>query len=303
MSPLSRQDDVVDLTGLESVDVSRADSAAPVRALTPTPTDRAGAGRSGLDAPDDRGRLGPLLNGLSVLKTFTIDEPLLGVTEIAARVGLHKSTVSRILAALEQEGFVERDHTSRRFRLGMGVIALAGPLLADLEVRHVGYPTLQELTARTGETSALMIWNEQEAICVDQVPSPHQIKHSTAIGTRYSTGASACVRVLTAALPRPRVAALISSGTLTGPGTSSVEAYLERLDEVAEAGYAVNDGETTVDEVGVAAPVRDHRGQVVAAVLISAPKFRVSTSRVAVLVEAARAAADDITARLGGRPG
>lgn len=302
MSPLSRQDDVVDLTGLERADASRADSA-HARPQTATQTDQSGVRRGGIESPDDRGRLGPLLNGLSVLKTFTIHEPLLGVTEIATRVGLHKSTVSRILAALEQEGFVERDHTSRRFRLGLGVIALAGPLLADLEVRHVGYPTLQDLTVRTGETSALMIWNEQEAVCVDQVPSPNQIKHSTAVGTRYSTGASACVRVLTAALPRPRVAALISSGTLTGPGTSSVEAYLERLDQVAEDGYAVNYGETTVDEVGVAAPVRDHRGQVVAAVLISAPKFRVSTDRVALLVEAVRAAADEITSRLGGRPG
>ena len=72
-----------------------------------------------------------VVNAIAVLRTFTADEPLLGVTEIANRVGLHKSTVSRILATFEQEHLVERDAETRRFRLGLGLIAVAGPLLAE----------------------------------------------------------------------------------------------------------------------------------------------------------------------------
>lgn len=123
-------------------------------------------------------------NAIGVLRCFSVHEPLLGVTEIAARVGLHKSTISRILAILEQENLVERDPQTRRFRLGLGLITMTGPLLADLDERRVAYPVLQELTKRTGETSALMVWNGDETVCVEQILSPQQIKHTTPLGTR-----------------------------------------------------------------------------------------------------------------------
>ena len=97
-----------------------------------------------------------IANAVSVLRCFSHDDPLLGVTDIAGRVGLHKSTVSRILATLEQEHLVERDPQSRRYRLGLGLITLAGPLLADLDERRVAYPVLQELTEQTGETLSLI---------------------------------------------------------------------------------------------------------------------------------------------------
>jgi IclR family acetate operon transcriptional repressor len=119
-------------------------------------TDTAGAG--------DSKSASVLVNAIAVLRSFTADEPLLGVTEIANRIGLHKSTVSRILATFEQEHLVERDAETRRFRLGLGLIAVAGPLLADLEERRVAYPVLRELAEQTGETSALMDWNGNESM-------------------------------------------------------------------------------------------------------------------------------------------
>src|SRR3954470_15428960 len=128
------------------------------------------------DGAETRG-ISVLQNGIAVLRAFTVDEPVQGVSEIAAKVGLHKSTVSRILATLELEGLVERDPTTRRFRLGLGVIGLAGPLLADLDVRRIAYPVLLDLARRTGETAALMLWDGGESVCVEQVPSSHQVKH------------------------------------------------------------------------------------------------------------------------------
>ncbi|MDI3405680.1 IclR family transcriptional regulator [Streptomyces cavernicola] len=256
-------------------------------------------------AGENRG-ISVLHNGISVLLSFSADEPLLGVTEIAARVGLHKSTVSRILATLELDGLVERDPETRRFRLGLGVIAMAGPLLADLDVRRVAHPVLRELSRRTGETSALMLWNGSEAVCVEQVPSHHEVKHTTPLGTRYTTAASSSVQVFLAQLPAPAARSLLTGGALVLPGTddTSLDAYLARLDEVRERGYATNYGETSLQEVGVAAPVFDHRGDVAATVLISAPRFRISPDQLPILGETAREAADQVTRRLGGhRPG
>lgn len=260
-----------------------------------------GAGTNG--APDAKGA-SVVVNAIAVLRTFTAEEPLLGVTEIAGRVGMHKSSVSRILATLEQEDLVERDPETRRFRLGLGLIAVAGPLLAEMDERRVAYPVLRQLTEQTGETSALMLWSNNEAICVEQIASHHQIKHTTPLGARYRDAVSASVQVFLAAQPAERARELLRSGSISYPGLddAGMEAYEARLREVAGRGWAGNYGESSMDEVGVAAPVFDHRGDMVAAVLISAPRFRVSRERLEDLGEACVAAAAQVTTRLGGRP-
>lgn len=267
------------------------------------PRQRDETGGSEAISGDGRG-LSVLLNGISVLQVFSLDEPLLGVTEIAAKVGLHKSTVSRILATLERVQLVERDSDSRRFRLGLGVIALAGPLLADLDVRRVAYPVLQTLSERTGETSALMVWNGTEAVCVEQVPSHHQVKHTTPLGTRYRTMNDSSVRVFLAHSDPARALTVLRAGDITGAqylDDAGIEAYFARLSTARERGYTANYGETSLDEVGIASAVFDHRGDIIAAVLVSAPRFRVSEQQVPLLGEAVRDCADRVSERLGGR--
>ena len=242
-----------------------------------------------------------LLNGLHVLEAFSIDQPILGVTEIARKVDQHKSTVSRILSTLERAGYVERDEGSGRFRLGLGLIVLAGPLLADLDVRRVALGSLQQLTERTAETSALMVWNGHESVVVEQVQSPKQVKHTAAIGTRYDTYESSSVKVFLAGMPPSDVARLFERRLLVGTyDDHALESYVAELTRVAEEGFAVNDGRTSVEEVGVAAPVYDHRGVVVAAVLLSAPRFRVPPSMLDILARSVAETAAEVSARLGG---
>lgn len=259
------------------------------------------------ESPDTTGNgdtKGPsvIVNAIAVLRTFSADEPLLGVTDIANRVGLHKSTVSRILATFEQEHLVERDPETRRFRLGLGLIAVAGPLLAELEERRVAYPVLRELAEQTGETSALMVWSGADAMCVEQIASHHQIKHTTPLGARYNDALSASVQVFLAAESPERVRTLLRSGSIAYPGLddTSLEDYMVRLEDVGRRGWAINYGESSLDEVGVAAPVYDHRGDIVAAVLIPAPRFRVSPDTLQSLGESCMAAARRVTSRLGG---
>lgn len=241
-------------------------------------------------------------NVVDVLRCFSVAEPLQGVTEIANQVGLHKSTVSRILATLELENIVERDSLSRRYRLGLGIITLAGPLLADLDVRRVAYPVLESLRNQTGETAALLLWNGSGSITVEQIASKHQVKHTSALGTTYSTAFSASVQVFLAFEKEERVRQLLETRIIDHPSLndSRLDAYLARLSRVHAQRYAVNFGETSNEEVGIAAPVYSHRGEVAAAVLISAPRFRVTQEQLAALVSACVAAADDVTRRLGG---
>lgn len=243
-----------------------------------------------------------IVNVLQVIRCFTVEEPVLGVTEIAAQVGLHKSSVSRILATLEQEKVVERDEASRKYRLGLGLIAVAGPLLAGLDVRRIAMEDLRELSETTGETAALNIWDGTAAVTVEQVPSRRQVKHTSVLGSRYATGLSASVQVFMSHEPAERVRALLDSGRITfdsptdGPDPA---VYVERLATVRRDGHAVNHGETQVDEVGIAAPVMDHRGEVVAAVLLAAPRYRVPAERVPELAARCQAAAARVSQRMG----
>lgn len=254
-----------------------------------------------LDRQEARSANSVLHNGIRVLRSFSVDEPALGVTEIARRVDLHKSTVSRLLNQLEQLDLVLRDPESGRFRLGLGLIGIAGPLLANLDVRRVAYPSLERLTERTGETSALVVWSGHESVSVEQVPSPKLVKHTTPIGTRYTTAASSSVQVFLAELPEGRARELLERGLVRSERRDDAElsAYLERLAAVRASGVAINAGETHVEEVGISAPVRDHRGHLVAALLLSAPSFRVSEQLREQLAGVVRETAAEISTRLG----
>jgi IclR family acetate operon transcriptional repressor len=112
------------------------------------------------------------------------------------------------------------------------------------------------------------------------------------------------VQIFLSTEPDERVRALLRSGAITYPGLddASLDAYQIKLKDATARGWAINYGESSLDEVGVAAPVYDHRGDIVAAVLISAPRFRVSRERLQSLGEACAASARKITTRLGGRP-
>ncbi|MDO2933986.1 IclR family transcriptional regulator [Paeniglutamicibacter sulfureus] len=245
-----------------------------------------------------------IVNVIDVLRCFTVEHPVLGVTEIAAQVGLHKSSISRILATLEQERIVARDEATRKYSLGLGLIAVAGPLLANLDVRRVSYPFLAELARDTGETAVLTIWDGIESVSVEQIPSLHQVKHTSAMGSRYNTALSASVQVFLAHEDAERAAALLEAGTVVLPeNTASTRAaYLKRLEEVRVRGYAANYGETSGEEVGVAAPIFDHRGTVVACALVAAPYYRVSQEQLAALGADCVRAARQISMRLGASP-
>ncbi|WP_064445134.1 IclR family transcriptional regulator [Rhodococcus sp. YH3-3] len=241
-----------------------------------------------------------LLNGLRLLESFSIAEPVLGVTDIARKVDLHKSTVSRMLSTLEGAGYVERHEDTGRYRLGLGLIALAGPLLATMDVRRVALPELEQLSARTGETSALMLWNGHEAVVVEQISSPKQVKHTAAVGTRYDTYASSSVQVFLSEMPPAEIERLFDRRLLVGPDKQeSRDEYLDELNTTRRRGYAINDGRTSIEEVGISAPVRDHRGVMVAAVMLSAPRFRVTESMLEAFGLGVAESAWRVSARLG----
>lgn len=241
-----------------------------------------------------------IVNVLDVLRCFTVQQPIVGVTEIAEQVNLHKSSVSRILSTLEQERVVERDEQTRKYRLGLGLIAIAGPLLANLDVRRVAYPILEDLREATQETAVLNIWEGSESVSVEQLPSPRLVKHTSVMGSRYRTALSASVQLFLAYEDPQHREKLLTEGSID-LAQLSINTYLARLETVRERGYAVNYGETSAEEVAVAAGIFDHRGELVACAMTAAPFYRIGAEELDQLCLHTVSAADQISTRLGHR--
>lgn len=241
-----------------------------------------------------------LHNSFAVLRCFSTTEPLLGVTEIANKVGLHKSTVSRILSNLEGLEIVAQDPHSRKYRLGSGLIFLVSPLLAEFDTRKVAAPVLAELAANTEETCSLMAWENLESVCVEQIESPLRIKHTSPLGARYNTGYSASIQVFLADAPEERVRSLVERQEIVLPAGTDVEVYLAMLAQVKTQGYAVNDGLTQPDETGIAVPIASGRSPHPFCLLVSAPRYRVGADRLATLIDQCVQAGRLITTRLNG---
>jgi IclR family KDG regulon transcriptional repressor len=224
----------------------------------------------------------------------------LGVVRIAELIGREKSQVSRALRTLAESGFVDRDPSTLHYRLGWRFFALAARA-GEQRLLSVVPVLLDRLMKNLGETVHLSVLQGAEVLTVLSKSPPHAV---TAAGWSGRTVPAYCTSSGRALLFDRDHDALreffsgIEFRTL-GPNTvRSVEQLYKRLAAARARGYALVDEEFELGLVGAAAPVRDFRGQIVAALNISAPKFRLD-ERLEAAGEGVKRAADELSALLG----
>jgi IclR family acetate operon transcriptional repressor len=227
-----------------------------------------------------------------------------GVTELARRLGLHKSTASRLLATLEKRGLVEQDEENGKYRLGLVVIRLAERAEQTLDLRSIAMPELDRLARATRETTGLGVLDDDALLTVAQADGPNLVAMGDWTGRHMPLHCAASGKVLLASLPEREVLRLVRRGLqqCTDRTLTRLEPLLEELARVRRRGFATAFGEFEPTMNAVAAPVHDARGAVVAAVDVRGPSFRVAPARVPELVQHAREAAAAISVRLGGTP-
>ena len=242
--------------------------------------------------------------GLQLLLALESDEALLrdglGVVEIARLVGRDKSQVSRGLKTLAALGLVERDSRTLDYRLGWRVFGLAARA-GDRRLLTVAPPLLRELVARLGETGHLSVLVGGEVLTLLSEPSPNAVRASGWSGRRVPAHCTSSGRVLLFDHDREALAGLFGDGVLTAPGPNAPRDLdeLERRIAAARAeGCALTREEFEPGLVAAAAPIRDFRGRIVAALNISAPQFRFE-DRLDAAGEETRRAADELSSRLG----
>ncbi len=198
-----------------------------------------------------------------------------GVTAIAERVHLPKSTVARLLATLEEVDAVER-FDGTRWRIGHGVAALTAAVSPERSLISLAHPALADLVAELGEDAGLGLPDGKEVLYVDQVESDNPVQVRDWTGTRAPMHAVPSGLVLLAEWPKDALAAYLTGEltALTRRTVTDPDALRERLAHVRQAGYAWGLEEFAEGIDSVAAPVRDGRGKAVAAIHVHGPAYR-----------------------------
>ena len=215
---------------------------------------------------------------LSILELFDDRTPELGIGEVAERLRVHRSTASRLLAALERRGLVEQDRATLRYRLGLGLVSLAGLVLNRFPVRARAHDVLRKLRDETGETAYLGLLDGRGVIYIDQASSPHVTVNSDWVGYRQPLTAGATGRVLLAYQERTVIEQTLAAARTRAPQADDPPGELE-LAAIRRQGYLLRSANGTHGGCGVAAPIRDHRGEVVAALSVWGPSSRISDER------------------------
>ncbi len=225
-----------------------------------------------------------------------------GVTELARRLGLHKSTASRLLATLQRRGLVEQDEETGKYRLGLVVIRLAERAEQTLDLRALAMPELERLARATRESATLAILREDGCHTVAQADAPHVGASPDLTGRTTPLHGVAPGKILLAAMAERDVLRIARPGlpARTPRTITRLETLVEELARVRRRGYATAFSEWIEGTNGIAVPVVDARGRVAAALGVGGPAFRVTPGRVPEIVAAARTAAAAISARLGG---
>jgi IclR family transcriptional regulator, acetate operon repressor len=225
----------------------------------------------------------------------------LSITELGRRLDVHKATASRLVATLAQRGMVERDPVTEKYRLGFGLIRLAGAAMAGLDLVRTARPILEDLAEKTKETVNLGVLSGDSVIYIDQVTGARSIVAVNWVGRRTPLHCVSNGKVLLAYADEADRERLLSMPLERATRNTVVDPDKLRaqLAEVRARGYA-----TTMEELeeglnAVAAPIHRADGQVVAALSVSGPAFRMRPVDLPRIGRVTMEAATAVSRRLG----
>lgn len=223
------------------------------------------------------------------------------LTELAEDLDVHKSTAFRLVATLEEHGLVEQSENRGRYRLGMGILRLAGATGARLDLVQEARPITRELASETGETVNIAVLSEASALYVEQVAGSSALQSHNWVGQHIPLHATSNGKVLLSGLDREALDPLLENLRLHTEVTKVDPVALRtELTQVRSQGYAVAVDELEVGLAAVAAPIRNAHGDVMASMSVSGSTFRLSGDRLTEIVQAVVVAAAEVSRRLGG---
>jgi DNA-binding IclR family transcriptional regulator len=249
-----------------------------------------------LDMTIRASRLSSVTTAIRILKALAgTDETEIGISALARRLGVSKSTVHRLATTLNAEGLLDRNPDTGRYRLGVALSTLGVLVRRRMDLSNEAKPLLSELRRITDENVHLAILQGMHVTFIYDLEAAHPVRLGSRLGALRPAFRSAEGMAMMAFLDDSAIDAILQHD---GDGR-----LRDQLDIVRRRGYALDNGEYDAGARGIAAPVRDAEGNVVAAVGVAGPSQRLSQRAIAGFAPHVIATADAVSARLGYRIG
>ncbi|TET33685.1 MAG: IclR family transcriptional regulator [Anaerolineales bacterium] len=236
-----------------------------------------------------------------ILASFDNEHPVMGLSEIAQAVDLHKSTTHRIVTTLLQQGFLERAIDGQKYRLGVRLANLGFRVIQRMDIRREAIPVMTKLRDQWDETCDLSIFDDNNVFYIEVMHSNHALTIAAAVGQNLPAHCTASGKMFLANLNSQELSSFLkkplrahTENTVTSP--DELQSQLQRI---AEQGYSVDQEEYELGICAVSAPILDQSGTMVAALSIPSPTSRMTPPRIIEISAAVIEASQSISRCLG----
>jgi len=215
------------------------------------------------------------------LKCFSKEKAHFKISNLARELQLDRSTTYRILLSLEKCGLVEKDKRTGGYSLGMAAFEIGNTYLSRLDFIQISKPVMADLAMKVQETVHLAVLSDKEIVYVDKVDSPRSLGVMSKIGQRAPVYCTALGKVLLAFQVEEELGRIVNGIRLkpfTKNTLTSKNRLIKELKEIRNRGYALDQREYELDVECIGAPIRNHLGDVIAALSISGPQRKINTS-------------------------
>jgi len=221
---------------------------------------------------------------LEILESFSEKKGELGLTEISKALMLPKATVFRLVRTMESKGYLTQHAERQTYRLGPRVAVLGNAFLNNLDYRLLALPLMKELRDKIQESVSIYTTVEEQRMCVQRVDSEHTLRQCINIGDRLPLQRGSAGKLL--------IAFQELQVQIDGVETA-------QLQNIRDKGYAISIEEREHGLASISAPIRDHKGEVIAALTISGPVFRFTKGNLDEYIQETIRTAKEISWQLG----
>ena len=230
--------------------------------------------------PSERYSINSIIRASHILKCLSGAKTHFKISELARHLSLDRSTTYRILLSLERTGFVEKDEKAGTYSLGLAAFEIGNAYLRQTDLIQVSKPIMADLAQTVRETVHLAVLSDTEIVYVDKVDSPRSLGVMSKIGQRGPVYCTALGKTLLAFQPeddQSRIIHKIRLTPLTPRTITSKQRLVEELKAIRKQGYSLDHREIEEEVECIGAPIRDHLGNVIAALSISGPQRKIDT--------------------------
>jgi IclR family transcriptional regulator, KDG regulon repressor len=251
-----------------------------------------------------RGGVQSLGRAFAILEEVARHRDGIGLAELSKLVGLHNSTTFHLARTLASLGYLRQDKESKRYRIGRPLFALAASALDEIEMVHVATPVLEDLSRETGESGHFGVRMGDAVVVIARTSGPGAFQLTERVGVVRPVHCTALGKIILAALRPDQLKRMLERIELKPSTENSIRdavVLLKEIEEIRRAGIAFDDGEFNAEVRCIAVPVMDFTGQIIGALGISGPIWRLSNQALQGHARLVRAAANRLSTELGAK--